>query len=274
MQKYFSGAVQCFDEQIELYDLSTDSEQVLWHVDDAFVVLQDFDDDEDDATCNYILLAVSPASVNTTILMLTDDVSSPEPLEHKEEGDVTDSSQVYGNDHVPDFPLSSFAPRERKRKSNRTSKLFCPFNGQCSLQEQPQRLHSFDSAFDQQLAKARGNFANFYNLDPATVTRAATCLVKAGMVSRVKNIHDTRSVLLTLTEKGAPLAALYAQRIKTTYETLETMIGESLSEKERTQFLTILYKISKRTDDMRHYSKHLPDLNEYSDDAVPSAADL
>ena len=50
--------------------------------------------------------------------------------------------------------------------------MFCPFNGQCSLQEQPQRLHSFDSAFDQQLAKARSNFAKCYNLDPAPVTRS------------------------------------------------------------------------------------------------------
>ena len=91
--------------------MSTDSEQVLWHVDDASFIFQDFDDDEDDATCNSILLAASPASVKTTILMLTDDVSSPDPLEQKEERDVTDSSHVYGNDHVPDVPLSSFAPR-------------------------------------------------------------------------------------------------------------------------------------------------------------------
>lgn len=104
--------------------------------------------------------------------------------------------------------------------------------------------------------------------DPATVTRAVGCLVKAGMVSRTGNERDTRSVVLNLTEKGASLAALYAHRVKTTFNTLEMMIEKSLSPEEKTQFLTILYKISRRTSSMRRHSARLPDLNEERDPAL------
>ena len=110
--------------------------------------------------------------------------------------------------------------------------------------------------------------------DPSTVTRAVSCLIEAGMVSRSENIHDTRSVILSLTEKGSSLAALYIQRVKTTFETLETMIGTSLSEEEKTQYLSILYKISNRAAHMRYYSKHLPRLSETLNHAVAPASDL
>lgn len=101
--------------------------------------------------------------------------------------------------------------------------------------------------------------------DPATVTRAVSRLEQAGMVTRKSNHMDTRSFLLSLTESGEALAKLYAKRVKTVFTTLETMIEKSMSDHEKTEYLTAIYKVSKRTEAMRACANILPPLRDEDD---------
>lgn len=105
--------------------------------------------------------------------------------------------------------------------------------------------------------------------DPATVTRAVTRLIESNMITKESNLQDTRSVLLALTDNGHELAKLYAKRVKTVFLTLESMIDIPLSTQEKTEFLTVMYKISKRTEAMRTCADALPpirDRDECNDD--------
>jgi len=94
--------------------------------------------------------------------------------------------------------------------------------------------------------------------DPATVTRAAKRLADANMVIRENNEQDTRSIVLKLTEPGKALVSLYNQRIKSVFTALEGIMEKSLNEDEKTEFLTAVYKVSKRAEIMREYAAKLP----------------
>ena len=110
------------------------------------------------------------------------------------------------------------------------------------------------------------HIAAMLRYDPATVTRAVKCLERAEMVRREKDRHDTRSILLHLTESGLKLAETYARRAKATFDALEKTIKNSLTQEEKMQYLNMMYKISKRTEVMRELSANLPELRNNQDE--------
>lgn len=87
--------------------------------------------------------------------------------------------------------------------------------------------------------------------DPATVTRAVHMLVGKGKLIRSDNLRDTRSVLLELTEDGRALAEAFKKRVLTVFATLEEELHIKLSDEEKTAFLNIMLKVSKRSRDMK-----------------------
>ncbi|MDB2437418.1 MarR family transcriptional regulator [Hellea sp.] len=97
--------------------------------------------------------------------------------------------------------------------------------------------------------------------DPATVTRAAAKLVDAKIVKRENNKSDTRSSVLKLTNKGRKLVSLYNQRVKTGFANVENMLFRSMSESEKSEFLAVIYKISKRAEIMRDYFETLQEFD-------------
>lgn len=110
------------------------------------------------------------------------------------------------------------------------------------------------------------HIAAMLRYDPATVTRAVSRLEKADMLTKKDNHMDTRSFHLVLTKTGIELANLYTRRVKTVFTTLESMIEKSLSRQEKTEYLTAVYKISKRTEAMRAYADRLPPIRDDEDD--------
>ncbi|WP_034389220.1 MarR family winged helix-turn-helix transcriptional regulator [Hellea balneolensis] len=116
------------------------------------------------------------------------------------------------------------------------------------------------------------HIAAMLRYDPATVTRAVAKLEKANMVIKKENLTDTRSFFLVLTETGEALAQLYARRVKTVFMTLESMIEKSMTAREKTEHLTAVYKVSKRTEAMRACADRLPPLRDEEEDDMISAA--
>lgn len=110
------------------------------------------------------------------------------------------------------------------------------------------------------------HIAAMLRYDPATVTRAIAKLEKANMVVKKDNKNDTRSFFLALTETGKELSQLYTWRVKTVFMTLESMIEKSLSEREKRDYLTAIYKVSKRTEAMRACVDMLPPFREEEDE--------
>lgn len=87
--------------------------------------------------------------------------------------------------------------------------------------------------------------------DPATVTRAVHMLVGKGKLIRSDNLRDTRSVLLELTDDGRALAEAFKDRVLVVFSTLEKELHVQLTEDEKTAFLNIMLKVSKRSKDMK-----------------------
>ena len=87
--------------------------------------------------------------------------------------------------------------------------------------------------------------------DPATVTRAANNLVKRGMILKKNNRRDTRSILLVLTEKGQAMADNYSRRVRMAFKAMEKDMLHGLTDDEKTAFLNILVKVSRRSQTMR-----------------------
>lgn len=116
------------------------------------------------------------------------------------------------------------------------------------------------------VALTPAHIAAMLRYDPATVTRAVSRLEKAGMLTKEANHMDTRSFHLVLTERGIDLANLYSRRVKTVFTTLESMIEKSLSKQEKMEYLTAIYKVSKRTEAMLAYADKLPPMRDEDDD--------
>lgn len=91
--------------------------------------------------------------------------------------------------------------------------------------------------------------------DPATVSRAVNKLVANGYMMRSKNIHDTRSFYLSLTEIGIDLAAEYKQKVKSVFSELESQLLYGLSEEEKLEYLNMMVKLSKRSRALRELSE-------------------
>lgn len=87
--------------------------------------------------------------------------------------------------------------------------------------------------------------------DPATVSRAVNKLVANGLMIRSKNIHDTRSFYLSLTDEGIEIAQVYSQRIKEVFSELESSLLYGLTDEEKISYLTIMVKLSKRSRALR-----------------------
>lgn len=87
--------------------------------------------------------------------------------------------------------------------------------------------------------------------DPATVSRAVNKLVAAGLMERSKNMHDTRSFYLHLTESGQKLGAEYAGKVREVFAELESQLLYGLTEQEKLDYLTIMVKLSKRSKTLR-----------------------
>ncbi|MDA8708721.1 MarR family transcriptional regulator [Hellea sp.] len=118
------------------------------------------------------------------------------------------------------------------------------------------RVMACIASYDYALTPA--HIAAMIRYDPATVTRAAKRLAEANMVRREDNEKDTRSIVLSLTESGEALVARYNARIKIVFSSLEQMMSKSFSTEEKTDYLTAIYKVSKRAEIMREFAANLP----------------
>jgi DNA-binding MarR family transcriptional regulator len=98
------------------------------------------------------------------------------------------------------------------------------------------------------------HIADILRYDAATVTRAVDRLVAAGKMERTSNPSDIRSVFLTLTEDGVALSREYTTRIKATFAAMEEQLTFGLTEKEKTDFIKVMLKISRRATTMRELS--------------------
>ena len=87
--------------------------------------------------------------------------------------------------------------------------------------------------------------------DPSSVSRAADSLEKAGMIERLPNPQDTRSVWLKLTPRGEKLTQAFAEKVKTVFSGYEVQMAYSLTREEKLNFMKTFLKISRRAETMK-----------------------
>ncbi|MGB0908214.1 MAG: MarR family winged helix-turn-helix transcriptional regulator [Maricaulaceae bacterium] len=95
------------------------------------------------------------------------------------------------------------------------------------------------------------HLAEILRYDPATVSRAVRRLEKAGKLSRQDNGKDKRSIQLRLTDEGKALAMHYTNTVQNEFKTLEADLVYGLSPEEKTAFMTVMVKISRRAEMMK-----------------------
>lgn len=93
--------------------------------------------------------------------------------------------------------------------------------------------------------------ADILRIDPATVSRAVQKLEETELLNREENGRDKRSVRLKLTDKGIATARAYTEAIQSLFEELETGLLYGLSDEEKTGFMTVMVKISRRAEAMK-----------------------
>lgn len=84
-----------------------------------------------------------------------------------------------------------------------------------------------------------GDLSDYTLSDKASVTRTVSLLEKAGFVKRTQSPEDRRVIVIELTSKGKVLAQK-AQHIR---NSIGQKLNESLSDKERKQFISLVHKI-------------------------------
>lgn len=95
------------------------------------------------------------------------------------------------------------------------------------------------------------HISDILRYDPATVSRAIKRLEAAGKLIRQDNGRDKRSIQLKLTLAGKALAEDYTHIVETVFDNLESDLLYGLSDEEKTAFLNIVIKISRRAEAMK-----------------------
>lgn len=93
--------------------------------------------------------------------------------------------------------------------------------------------------------------AEILRIDPATVSRAVRKLEATDFLIREQNGRDKRSIRLKLTDAGILTAKAYTEAIQKLFEELETGLLYGLSDEEKTGFMTVMVKISRRAEAMK-----------------------
>lgn len=93
--------------------------------------------------------------------------------------------------------------------------------------------------------------AEILRIDPATVSRAVQKLEETGLLNREENGRDKRSIRLKLTPTGIATARAYTAAIQKLFEELEKGLLYGLSDEEKTGFMTVMVKISRRAEAMK-----------------------
>jgi len=87
--------------------------------------------------------------------------------------------------------------------------------------------------------------------DPATVSRAVRKLEAAKLLIRQDDEKDKRSIRLKLTQAGLELSEQYTQQIDAVFGELESRLLYGLTAEEKTDFLNVMIKISRRAEAMK-----------------------
>lgn len=106
-------------------------------------------------------------------------------------------------------------------------------------------LHFFD------IPITPAQVAEILRFDPATVSRAIRKMEKVGKLTREDNGKDKRSIRLKLTAEGIKLAEVYVDTISDVFNELEQGLLYGLSAEEKTTFLNVMVKISRRAEAMK-----------------------
>lgn len=93
--------------------------------------------------------------------------------------------------------------------------------------------------------------AEILRYDPATVSRSIKKMEDQNFVYRSNNGKDKRSIRLHLSEAGSKLGREYTDAIEQTFSQLEAGLLYGLSDEEKTTFLNVMVKISRRAEAMK-----------------------
>lgn len=93
--------------------------------------------------------------------------------------------------------------------------------------------------------------AEVLRYDPATVSRSIRKLEAEGFILRSDNGKDKRSVRLHLTDAGTELGQNYTNAIRREFLNLENNLLYGLSDEEKSTFLNVMIKISRRAEAMK-----------------------
>ncbi len=93
--------------------------------------------------------------------------------------------------------------------------------------------------------------AEILRVDPATISRSVQKLETAKMLKREENNRDRRSIRLLLTPDGRQLTTAYTQAVSEVFKELESHLLYGLSDEEKTTFMNVMIKISRRAEALR-----------------------
>ncbi len=93
--------------------------------------------------------------------------------------------------------------------------------------------------------------AELLRINPSTVSRAVYKLENDGKIKRQNRDKDKRSHRLKLTDAGTKLAKQFTETVNREFKKLEAQLLYGLSDEDKTMFLNVMVKISRRAQAMK-----------------------